>query len=464
MNERLRVWPIAAISTASVLVPVTAPAPPDFKPAEPPVAHVGNRVVVEPIASSAPPSSPPRATPEPNLIVSPEPVRTQRQAILPSPPKPVNAAAEDPELVEELRHELAQRDAAIAGLLRRVERLEGALTAGELDQAVAGGGGAMPSTAEGAPLSAPVAQLPEQRSGQAENQPDDQAEAQAQAQPPPEPGQFEVDEEAVDRALERTLVEQGALLLPVGAVEIQPNFSYARREVDQVITELERDEFETSLTLRLGLPFETQLDANFPYRYVHQSEVNLLGPGENSSSGSGFGDIRVSLAKALLREGPWWPDLVARVFWDTDTGEPTEDDVTLGGDFNEVGGSLTALKRQDPLAFVGSVSYEHAFEKDGVRPGDEVGFAIGAFLAASPQASLRFLLNQSFADGAERDGEVTDGPDQVASSLTIGAASVLGRGVLIDVSADIGLTEDAPDYAVRISLPIRFDLPIPGAS
>jgi hypothetical protein len=36
---------------------------------------------------------------------------------------------------------------------------------------------------------------------------------------------------------------------------------------------------------------------------------------------------------------------------------------------------------------------------------------------------------------------------------------VLGPGVLLDVGADIGLTDDAPDYAARASLPIRFNLP-----
>lgn len=154
---------------------------------------------------------------------------------------------------------------------------------------------------------------------------------------------------------------------------------------------------------------------------------------------------------------------MARAFWDTATGKSSDDGVPLNGDFNEIGGSLTALKRQDPLAFVGSVSYEYAFENDDIRPGDELGFSIGAFLAASPETSLRFLLNQSFADDQRIGGEVINGTDATTSTLSIGAASLLGRGVLVDISADIGLTEDAPDYAVRLSVPIRFDLPIPGA-
>jgi hypothetical protein len=44
--------------------------------------------------------------------------------------------------------------------------------------------------------------------------------------------------------------------------------------------------------------------------------------------------------------------------------------------------------------------------------------------------------------------------------MIIGASSILGRGILLDISSGIGLTSDAPDYFVQIALPIRFDLPV----
>ncbi len=395
------------------------------------------------------------ATAEPELARKPEQERERRRTVMPSPPKPALAAT----AMEQLKDDLERRDAVIANLLRRVEQLERVLTLAELDQTVAGSAGAVPS-APGLPSIGLAGSPPPIRSAQAPEGPQAEESPAAQAAP----GEFELDEEMADRALERTLVEQGAVLLPFGVAEFQPNFSYTPREVDLVFTELQRDEFETSLTTRLGLPFDSQLDVNFPYQYVDQSEVSPLVAGfEDARSGSGFGNIRVSLGKTLLREGRSWPDLVARAFWDTATGNSSDGGVSLNGDFNEIGGSLIALKSQDPLAFVGSVSYEHAFENDDVRPGDELGFSIGAFLAASPETSLRFLLNQSFADDQRRSGEVINGTDATASTLSIGAASLLGRGVLVDISPDIGLTEDAPDYAVQLSVPIRFDLLIPGA-
>jgi hypothetical protein len=222
--------------------------------------------------------------------------------------------------------------------------------------------------------------------------------------------------------------------------------------------DVRRDEFEGDLTLRFGLPFDSQLDLNFPYNIVHQ-QVNTS-TSSNNDTGSGFGDIDVGFSKTLLRQEKWWPDLIGRVFWNSDTGTSSDNNVPLNAGFNQVGGSLTALARKDPLAFVGSAAYEAAFEKNNDRPGNDLAFSVGAFLAASPETSLRLVLNQEFIDDAKINGQNIRGSNQVQSSFTIGGAVSVARGVLIDISGDIGLTNEAPDYVARISVPIQFNLPI----
>jgi hypothetical protein len=263
------------------------------------------------------------------------------------------------------------------------------------------------------------------------------------------------------------------LLLPFGKAELRPSFSYTRDETDALVllftedglftgqSEVRRDEFDFGLGLRVGLPLDAQFELNLPFRIVDQSLSRFPDRSEQEDTGSGLGDVSLGLAKTLLREGRWWPDLIGRVTWDTASGERRDNEVALNGDFDEIRGSLTALKRQDPLAFVGAVSYQTAFEQDDIDPGDELGFSIGTVLAASPETSLRLALSQAFVQEAEVDGGRIRGSDQVMASLTLGAAAVLGRGLLVDVSADVGLTDDAPDYAISVGLPIRFDLPIP---
>jgi hypothetical protein len=395
-------------------------------------------------------------------------------------PAPADVAA-----VGVLHQALAQRDAVILDLTQRVEKLErlvSSMAPAEPPGAAAGPSGEAPPPDDQA-VGQSTAALPGAR--RAAQTTAAALDAPVPAAKPPlgqvasvepaaaAPGEFEVDEEAADRALERTLVETGALLLPFGKAEVRPSFSYTRDETDSLVvlvtedgpftgqSEARRNEFDFGLDLRIGLPLDAQFELSLPFRIVDQSLSRFPDRPEQEDTGSGLGDLSLGIAKTLLREGRWWPDLIARVTWNTATGERRDNGVGLNGDFDEIRGSLTALKRQDPLAFVGAVSYETAFEQDDIDPGDELGFSIGTVLAASPETSLRLALSQSFVEEAEIDGGRIRGSDQVMASLTLGAAAVLGRRLLVDVSADVGLTDDAPDYAISIGLPIRFDLPIP---
>lgn len=411
-----------------------------------------------------------------------EPAMPRAQASLadaPSLPAGASAQRASGDHTEALQRELRARDAVIADLLQRVEQLERrlVLSAAQLDQAVGGAGPVSVSRRSSATVAAPAAAA--QPAAAAPTTAPDMQVAQAQeAEPSAQaaPGQFEVDPNLVARALERTLVQEGVLLLPFGQAEIEPSFSYTRREVDTpgLVTvngdtfvgeqDIERDEFQTGATLRVGLPFDSQIEVGIPYNYVDESVTTRVGgapQASNSESGHGFGDVSVGLAKTLLQEGAgWWPDVIARVTWDADTGKTRDNGVFLGGGFNELSGSLSAVKRQDPLAFVGSVSYAKTFEHDDIEPGDELGFSLGTVLAASPETSLSFFFIQTFAGDTEIDGDKVNGSDQVIGTFSIGAATILGRNVLLSITGEIGLTDDAPDYAIGASLPIRFDLPV----
>jgi hypothetical protein len=408
----------------------------------------------------------------------------------------------EPEAIQELRGALQrrdalleQRDAVIANLLARVENLERNLvmSGDDLDRVAAGGAGATPSVGGGslpppgprpgaAPEPAPGAPASEPSAGPGEPAgPEQQTVTASQGQGSAgtnvgaQPGEFEVVEEEIDRALERTLVQTGVLLLPPGQAEAEPFFSYTRREADAPALalidgapagaeiEVRRNEFVSGQTLRFGMPYDSQVEFEMPNRLVEQSTVTKVDFGERHETdhvGYGMGDLSIGVAKTLVREnGNWWPDLIGRVTWDTATGKTSSNDVALGGGFNELRGSLSAVKRQDPLAFIGGLSYEKTFENNNVEPGDALGFTIGTVLAASPGTSLRLALDQRFIDASKVDGESINGSDSVVGVATLGASVVLGRGILLDVAADIGLTDDAPDYAARASVPIRFNLP-----
>jgi hypothetical protein len=353
--------------------------------------------------------------------------------------------------IKELVKKIEERDTIISDLRRRVEKLEGQVAGTKVQTSP----NQQPATASTKPAAQPAVPAAETRSAT----PTKQA-SQAAA-----PGEFTVDEQAAERALERTLVRTGALLLPVGVAEFQPGFAYSRRERDgtalpvipgppgggfALLQKIREDNFIGDVFLRFGLPFDSQFEFGVPYRHINQELVtNVV-----SNDASGFGDIRVGLAKTLLHEGGWRPNLIGRVTWDTDTGE---DEVS--GGFHELDGSLTATVSQDPLVFIGSFSYGTTFEKKGIDPGDQLGFSVGALLAASPETSLRVVMNQSFSSEGEFAGKEISGSNQVGATMNFGASTIIGRGQFLDLTAGMGLTDDSPDYTVGLTYSSRFDVP-----
>lgn len=282
------------------------------------------------------------------------------------------------------------------------------------------------------------------------------------------PGTFEVDEEAAQRALERTLTQSGALLLPTGTVEITPSFSYQRQESNTpalvagttsgtatlVNQQTRRSEYIASLGLRAGLPFATQLELDLPYNRVRSSIVST--GAETSNNGSGMGDVTLGVAKTLIHEGGWKPDLIGRLSYNFGNGKQQDNNVQLLGGYRQATAELVALKRQDPLAFVVSGFYSKAFEEDAIKPGAAGGLSLRAVLAASPATSLQLGFSQIRRQEQEFNGRKIPGSDQTYGLATFGASSVLARDLTLVTQFGIGLGNDAPKYSINLALPILF--------
>ena len=352
---------------------------------------------------------------------------------------------------EELAEALRLRDAALLQLEARIGRLEQALIA--VVQAAEADGAAVGPRPAGPP------EAPEPvRTAQAEPAP---------AAPDAEPG----DEDAIDRALERALLQTGALVLPRGMMTVEPSFTYRREERnaptffvsgDAVLSgndALAISTTERALTIQLGLPLRTQVEVELPHRVRSQettTTVAFVPVDLREVSHDAFGDVRVALSRGLLRERGRLPNLVGTVVWNTDTG--TEDQgVRTGTGFHELSGFLTATKRADPLVFVGSLGYTHTLDRGEVQPGDRYTLSLGSVLAASPETSLRLQLSQSYAEALAVRGRTLTGTDAIISSLTAGA-SVTAGPLLIDASVGVGLSEAAPDYTINLNFPIRARL------
>jgi hypothetical protein len=262
------------------------------------------------------------------------------------------------------------------------------------------------------------------------------------------------------------------LLLDPGVLEAEPGFRYAMNEdsTPALFTlndltfagETERNStlLTADLALRIGLPWDSQFEIGLPYQWRELETVNTVNfvPTSSSSlSGGALGDIRLGLAKTLLHEGLWRPDLIGRITWDTDSGESADNGVSLDGGFNELRGSLTAIKRQAPIVFVAGLAYEYSFEENLIKPGPIVSANFGSYIALSPETSLSLIFSGAYQDETERSGNEIDGSDRTFATFIVGGSTLLAKGILLNLSFDIGLTDDADDFAISLSLPIRFD-------
>ena len=256
------------------------------------------------------------------------------------------------------------------------------------------------------------------------------------------------DDEEMDRALERALVQQGGLVLRSGTYEIEPQLGYARW--DDRRSGL-RHTSEAALGFRAGVGWDAQVQLRVPYVRVRS----------DAGSETALGDIGVSFSKQLASERGARPGVVAQTAWLARTGEDGFDGgVPTGGGFNVLQAGFTAVKRRDPLVFYGGLSYAapQSREISGVKvePGDTLGVRFGSILAASPESSATVGLNVGFVQATRLDGERVADSDTVISTLQIGFSNILTRRVLLTLSGEFRLSGDVPDFRLNASLPIRF--------
>jgi hypothetical protein len=266
----------------------------------------------------------------------------------------------------------------------------------------------------------------------------------------------EIDEDS-NRALERALVRERGLLLSPGAVELEPNFVYSHQN-DGALG-FRRDSFGPGLALRVGLPGRSQLELGLPYVVERRRDRT------DTTRAEGIGDFNIGIAHQIVAESPSMPGLIGAISYQASAGRNTLFDntttpVALGSGFDSAQGTLTTIKRLDPLVLFGSYSFTHnvAATKNGTRidPGNSHALRFGTALATGPETSLRAAFNLTFFDKTKFGDTTIPGSDDPMGLLELGGSVVLTRSTALDVLVGLGVTRNAPDFRITVALPIRF--------
>jgi hypothetical protein len=320
-------------------------------------------------------------------------------------------AAARAETLDDLKAELAAKKADVAKLERRIRQMEG--------QAPAHGGVLVV-----APVAGPTARPPT---------------TAVAAKPPP-------DDEEQERALERTLVREGALVLPPWGFQLTPQFSYAHW--DKIQDPFISNSYSGALSIAMGLPWQSQISVSVPYVFDQGRDGN--------PSSSGLADVGFLLSKELLVENGTVPNLVGSVGWTSPTSRSS-----AVGPIPYVSGfqaGFTASKRLDPLVVFLSGSYFSAAEVAGIQfnPADVVGGRIGASLAISPATAITAGFNVAYLTDTHSADLVLPNSDRLLSSVDVGFNTLLWNRTMLSITTQFGITGHTPDFRVITALPIRF--------
>lgn len=292
---------------------------------------------------------------------------------------------------------------------------------------------------------------------------------------PSTPGQTqrereEADQQAALRALERTLVQKGGLLVPRWGIELVPAFSFAYSDGPAIaaataggaLLGAQSETMTGALTLRIGLPLSTQVEATAPYVF------SRLTPGGNDPSppaeATGLGDVRVGLTWHAIGARGSIPDVLVGGYWKSRSGRTAFDEpglrVALGSGVEQFGGTLAIVKAVDPVVLLATANYAVAaprwIPQGWLQAGDEFGGSAGVLLAVSPETSLSFGLEATFARPLALDGTEIYKSDRTEAVFRLGVSTLASAHGFFQVSLGMGLTSEVPRFEVQLATPIRF--------
>ncbi|MGO1500561.1 MAG: transporter [Marinobacter sp.] len=189
-----------------------------------------------------------------------------------------------------------------------------------------------------------------------------------------------------------------------------------------------------------------------------------------------FGDISVT--------GRWQPfayvpgKMSTTVFgtFTSKTGvSPYEIDIneqlSTGSGYYSLGGGLSLSKVLDPVVVFGSVSATYNLPAEDlqqvrgarllneVEPGFGISGSAGFAYSLSYDISLSISAQLSYSDETVltfSNGDQAMAQDQMSGFLSVSLGTRISDTTIVNTSLGIGLTEDAPDFSLGVSLPINF--------
>jgi len=246
------------------------------------------------------------------------------------------------------------------------------------------------------------------------------------------------------------------------------------------IRSVNRDFFTAQIAGRYGVTNRFELETRIPYVYRHDNNLTrpLATPSTTDSvfeaSGRGLGDIELAARYQVNQPGPDEPYYVANLRFKSRTGKgPFEVDIDpetnlqselpTGTGFLAFQPSLTVIYPSDPAVFFGNFSYTWQKKRNvgrgfgTVDPGDSVGASVGMGLALNERASFSIGYEHNTVLRTKQNNEpLIDSRTLQIGTLNLGTSYRLSNRTMLNLSLNLGVTEEAPDVQVVLRVPMSF--------
>ena len=287
------------------------------------------------------------------------------------------------------------------------------------------------------------------------------------------------------------------VLTKKGTLIIEPALGYAYNDSNRVfldgysfipalvvglidLREIKRHTFISSISARYGLTERWELDLKIPVigrNDMQRSRPVSIGVSEDEifkASGEGLGDIELATRYQLNLGTNGGPIYVANFVASIPTGVspfevdfvestpgavfPTE--LPTGSGYFSAQPSLTALYPTDPGVLFGNLSYAFNFKTDEdvgeVDPGDSVGLSFGLGFSLNERTSLSVSYSHKHVLKSKIEGVKIEGSELDIGQLIIGYSFNYSAKTNINLSLNIGVTDDAQDIRLNFRLPMMF--------
>lgn len=328
--------------------------------------------------------------------------------------------------------------------------------------------------------------------------------AQQQAQAPDQPARQRSDAEEAKRKTRTDIpifADIGGVLTPGGQFTVEPRVEYAHSSVTRFffqgveivdvvlvglfeLTDADRNTLTGSLTARYGITDRFEIDAEIPYLYRNDRITNEAVSLDNQTlvrdlSGNGVGDAEIGLHYQLNRAGRGSPVFVANFRAKSDLGtgpfdierdaDGLEQELPVGSGFWALEPSVTVLYSLDPAVLFLNAGYLFNMAKSvdtrigdthiaRVNPGDSIRVGSGIGIGLNEKLSFSLGYEHSYVFGTKTLVENTQFKTNSlhVGSFLFGLSLALTDRLGLNLSTQIGVTDDAPDARIGLRLPMRF--------